>query len=233
MTSTEMWKKMDQWTWREFIALLALEFVFVIFVIKYPVQSMYERWLGNTLYSGTLTGLTIAIVLWLGLYFIALRPKKMSWTEVGVKGFPAKDWWRIALWILILIIFSVATLYLTSFLGNTMDNSKTESLKQHVTICTMIIGIVSAGIVSPYYEEIFYRGFIYRWLRTRVSMRWAIVISSLIFTFAHFPTVNAMPVNFISGVVFAWTYERTGSVVPAMIVHGVFNTIAVLLTAMS
>ncbi|WP_339273952.1 type II CAAX endopeptidase family protein [Paenibacillus sp. FSL W8-0426] len=233
MTGTEMWKKMDHWTWREFTALLALEFVFVIFVVKYPVQSMYERWLGNTLYSGTLTGLTIAIVLWLGLYFIALRPKKMSWTEVGVKGFPAKDWWRIALWILILIISSVATLYLTSFLGNTMDNSKTESLKQHVTICTMIIGIVSAGIVSPYYEEIFYRGFIYRWLRTRVSMRWAIVISSLIFTFAHFPTMNAMPVNFISGVVFAWTYERTGSVVPAMIVHGVFNTIAVLLTAMS
>lgn len=233
MTGTEMWKKMDQWTWREFITLLALEFVFVIFVIKYPVQSMYERWLGNTLYSGTLTGLTIAIILLLGLYFIALRPKKMSWTEVGVKGFPAKDWWRIALWILILIVFSVATLYLTSFLGNTVDNSKTESLKQNVTLCTMIIGIVSAGIVSPFYEEIFYRGFIYRWLRTRVSMRWAIVISSLIFTLAHFPTMNAMPVNFISGVVFAWTYERTGSVVPAMIVHGVFNTIAVLLTAMS
>lgn len=78
-----------------------------------------------------------------------------------------------------------------------------------------------------------YCGFIYRWLRTRVSMRWAIVISSLIFTLAHFPTMNAMPVNFISGVVFAWTYERTGSVVPAMIVHGVCNTIAVLLTAMS
>ncbi|WP_458127039.1 CPBP family intramembrane glutamic endopeptidase [Paenibacillus sp. Z3-2] len=64
-------------------------------------------------------------------------------------------------------------------------------------------------------------------------MRWAIVISSLIFTFAHFPTINAMPMNFISGIVLAWTYERTGSVVPAMIVHGVFNTIAVLLTAMS
>ncbi|MEC0131370.1 MULTISPECIES: CPBP family intramembrane glutamic endopeptidase [Paenibacillus] len=233
MTSTEMWKKMDQWTWREFIALLALEFVFVIFVIKYAVQSMYEQWLGNTLYSGTLTGLTIAIVLLLGLYFIALRPKKMPWTEVGVKRFSAKDWWRIALWTLILIVFSVVTLYLTSFLGNTVDNSKTESLKQNVTLFTIIIGIVSAGIVSPFYEEIFYRGFVYRWLRTRVSMSWAIVISSLIFTLAHFPTMNAMPVNFISGVVLAWTYERTGSVVPGMIVHGVFNTIAVLLTAMS
>ncbi|WP_211750385.1 type II CAAX endopeptidase family protein [Paenibacillus sp. Marseille-Q4541] len=233
MTRTEIWKKMDQWTWREFIALLTLEFVFVMFVIKNGIQSMYERWFGNTLYSGTLTGLTIAITLLLGLYFVALRPKKMSWTEVGVKGFPARDWWRIVLWTLVLIIFSLMAVYLTSFLGNTVDNSKTESLRQSVTLFTIIIGIASAGIVSPVYEEIFYRGFIYRWLRTRVSMRWAIMISSLIFTLAHFPTMNAMPVNFISGVVFAWTYERTGSVVPGMIVHGVFNTIAVLLTVTS
>ncbi|WP_018759969.1 CPBP family intramembrane glutamic endopeptidase [Paenibacillus terrigena] len=233
MTRTAIWKEKDQWTWRELIALLALEFVFVMFVIKYAIQSMYEKWLENTLYSGTLTGLTIAITLLLGLYFVALRPKKMSWTDVGVKGFPARDWWRIVLWILVLIVFSVTAVYLTSFLGNTVENSKTESLQQNVTLFTIMIGIVSAGIVSPFYEEIFYRGFIYRWLRTRVGMRWAIVISSLIFSLAHFPTMNVMPVNFISGVVFAWTYERTGSVVPGMIVHGVFNTIAVLLTVMS
>lgn len=39
-----------------------------------------------------------------------------------------------------------------------------------------------------------------------------------------------MPVNFITDVMFAWAYEKTGSVIPAMIIHGVFNTIAVLLT---
>ncbi|OPA75136.1 CAAX protease family protein [Paenibacillus selenitireducens] len=233
MNKTEMWKKMDSWTWRELVALLTLEFVFVMFVIKYAAQSMYEQWLNNTLYSGTLTGLTIAVILLLGLYFVALRPNKLSWTEVGVKTFSARDWWRILLWTLALIVLSVAAVYLTSFLGNTVDNSKTESLKQHVTLFTVLIGIVSAGIISPFYEEIFYRGFIYRWFRTRMGMGWAIVMSSLIFTAAHFPTMNAMPVNFISGVVLAWTYERTGSVVPGMIVHGVFNTIAVILTVMS
>ncbi|MEK4662946.1 type II CAAX endopeptidase family protein [Priestia sp. FSL H7-0729] len=233
MTRAVMWKKTDQWTWRELIVLLTLEFVFVMFVIKYPIQSGYEEWLDNTLYSGTLTGLTIAITLLTGLYLVALGPKKLSWREVGVKGVPLRDWWRIVLWLLILIILSVMAVYLTSFFGNTVDNSKTESLQQNVTLFTIALGIVSAGFVSPLYEEIFYRGFIYRWLRTRIRMRWAIVISALIFTLAHFPTINAMPVNFISGVVFAWTYERTGSVVPGMIVHGAFNTIAVVLTAMS
>ncbi|WP_289355499.1 type II CAAX endopeptidase family protein [Paenibacillus sp. S-12] len=230
MKITEMWKKSDPWTWREMLALQALEFVFVIVVIKYPLQQLYVEWFDNTLYAGTLTGLTIAITLILGTYFIALRPKSLSWVDVGVRAFPARVWWKIIGWILLLIIFSLAAVYLTSLLGNTVENSKTESLKQNVTLFTLFLGIVSAGIISPVYEEIFYRGFIYRWLRTRVGMGGAILISALIFTAAHYPTTNAMPVNFIGGVIFAWAYERTGSVVPAILVHSFTNTIGVLLT---
>ncbi|MCM3293202.1 CPBP family intramembrane metalloprotease [Paenibacillus sp. MER 180] len=230
MKTTEMWKKSDPWTWRQMLALLALEFVFVICVIKYPLQQLYADWLQNTLYAGTLTGLTIAITLMLGIYFVALRPQKLSWAEVGVKSFSAKDWWRIILWILALIILSLATVYLTSFLGTTVENSKTESLKQHVTLFTLLLGVISAGIISPVYEEIFYRGFIYRWLRTRVGIGGATLLSALIFTAAHYPTTNAMPVNFVGGVLFAWAYERTGSVWPGILVHGITNTIGVLLT---
>ena len=224
------WKHMDTWTGKEFTLLLLLEFIFVIVVVKYGVQSLYLSLFSNTLYSGTLTGLTIAIVLMTGLYFIALRPKNLSWKEVGVRSFSTKYWLKIPIWLLITIILSVAVVLLTSLLGNSVDNSKTESLQQNINLFTILIGIISAGVVSPVYEEIFYRGFIYRWLRVRLGMNWGIVISSLIFTIAHFPTLNAMPVNFINGVVFAWVYEKTGSAIPGMIVHGVFNTIAVLLT---
>ncbi|WP_374717417.1 lysostaphin resistance A-like protein [Neobacillus sp.] len=224
------WKQKDTWTGKEFTLLLLLEFIFVIVVVKYGVQSLYLSLFSNTLYSGTLTGLTIAIVLMTGLYLIALRPKNLSWKEVGVRSFSTKYWLKIPIWLLITIILSVAVVLLTSLLGNSVDNSKTESLQQNINLFTILIGIISAGVVSPVYEEIFYRGFIYRWLRVRLGMNWGIVISSLIFTIAHFPTLNAMPVNFINGVVFAWAYEKTGSSIPGMIVHGVFNTIAVLLT---
>ena len=77
------WKQKDTWTGKEFTLLLLLEFIFVIVVVKYGVQSLYLSLFSNTLYSGTLTGLTIAIVLMTGLYFIALRPKNLSWKEVG------------------------------------------------------------------------------------------------------------------------------------------------------
>ena len=60
------------------------------------------------------------------------------------------------------------------------------------------------------------------------------LISSIIFTVVHIPTYNTLPVNFLSGVVFAWLYEKTNSIfLSAMIAHALFNFIAVLLTFMS
>lgn len=225
------WKKQDDWTWKEFAALLVLEFVFVIGFLKFTVKPVYSEWLGDELYAGTLMGLTIAAVLLLGVYFIALRPKRLSWSEVGVRSFSAKHWGRILLWTVLLIMGSVLLMVLTSFIGNTYENSKTEAMQQNVTFLTVFIAFVSAAIISPLYEEIFYRGFLYRWLRTRIGMRGAIFLSSLIFTIVHIPTYNAMPVNFLSGIVFAWAYERTNSIWPAVIVHGLVNGVAVVLTA--
>lgn len=104
MNRAKTWNKMDKWRWRELIVLLALEFIFVVYVVKYPIQTMYERWLENTLYSGTLTGLTIAIILLLELYIVALRPKKLAWQELSLTSFPVKYWWKIVLWLLVLIV---------------------------------------------------------------------------------------------------------------------------------
>lgn len=228
--SVEKWKQQDGWTWKEFISLMLIEFIFVIGFIKFLMKPVYMHWLGDELYAGTLIGLTIAVVLISGLYFIALRPQRLSWSEVGLRVFPAKDWGRIFLWTFVLIICNILVMELTLLLGNTYENSKTEAIQQNITLFTVLIAFVSAAIISPIYEEIFYRGFIYRWLRTRLGIRSALIISALIFTVAHIPTYNAMPVNFLGGLIFAWAYERTNSVWPAVIVHGLLNGIAVLLT---
>ncbi|TVX91737.1 CPBP family intramembrane glutamic endopeptidase [Paenibacillus agilis] len=227
------WKTQDNWTWKEFAALLLLEFGFVIGVIKFVVAPMYTEWLSNELYSGTLMGLTIAVVLLLGVYVIALRPQKLSWSEVGLRSFPAKDWWRIIGWTLLYLVGSVIVMEMSVLLvGNSYDNSKTEAMQQNVTVLAVSISFITAAIISPIYEEIFYRGFLYRWLRTRLGIGGGILISSLIFTIIHIPTYNAMPVNFLCGVITAWAYERTNSIWPAIIIHSVLNAIAVLLTSL-
>ena len=226
------WKEQDQWGTKEFIVLLLLEFIVVIGCIKYLVQPLYFRWLENELYAGTLTGLSIALILMLGIYFIALRPHNLSWTEIGMRKFALKDWKLVFLFSVALLIGAVILVFLTSFIGNTWENSKTEALQQNINLITIGIAFISAAIISPIYEEIFYRGFLYRWLRTRIGFIGALLLSSTIFMIVHIPTYNVMPVNFLSGFIFALAYERTNSIWPSIIIHGVTNGIMVVLTSL-
>lgn len=222
----------DHWGLKEFILLLLLEFVIGVGIIKFVIKPIYDLWIGHELYALALMGITIAITLLLGIYFIALRPKKLPWSDIGLRKFALKDWKSIFLYSIILLVGTVMIVLITSFLGDSIDNSKTDTFQQDVTTFTFLITFISAAIISPIYEEIFYRGFIYRWLRTRVGLIWAILLSSTIFTAIHIPTYNAMPVNFFSGIIFALTYEKTNSIWPAVIVHGSTNGIMVLLTAL-
>ncbi|MGD6846454.1 CPBP family intramembrane glutamic endopeptidase [Rossellomorea aquimaris] len=226
------WREQDPWGWKEFVLLMLLEFGLVIGCIKFVVKPLYSDWLGNELYAGTLMGLTIAIILLLGVYLIALRPKQLSWSEVGVKAFNVKDWKIIIIYSVILLVGAVIIVVLTSFIGNSWENSKTEAMQQNATFFTILIAFISAAIISPIYEEIFYRGFLYRWLRTRIGLTGALVLSSLIFTIIHIPTYNVMPVNFFSGILFALAYERTNSIWPSVLIHGLTNGIMVLLASL-
>ncbi|MFC4403852.1 CPBP family intramembrane glutamic endopeptidase [Gracilibacillus xinjiangensis] len=226
------WKDKDHWGSKEFILLILLEFVFVIGFIKCIVQPIYSDWFDNDLYAGTLMGLTIAITLILGVYFIAIRPKKLSWSEVGIRSFQMKDWKMIVLYSLAIMVGGVIIIVLTSFIGNTWENSKTEAVQQNVNLFTVLIAFLSAAVISPIYEEIFYRGFLYRWFRTRIGLYGAILLSSAVFTIVHIPTYNIMPVNFFSGIIFALAYERTNSILPSIIIHGLTNGLMVILTVM-
>ncbi|WP_282137283.1 CPBP family intramembrane glutamic endopeptidase [Rossellomorea aquimaris] len=226
------WNEQDPWGWKEFILLMLLEFGLVIGCIKFVVKPLYSGWLDNELYAGTLMGLTIAIILLSGVYLIALRPKQLSWSEVGVKAFNVKDWKIIIIYSVILLVGAVIIVVLTSFIGNSWENSKTEAMQQNATFFTILLAFISAAIISPIYEEIFYRGFLYRWLRTRIGLTGALLLSSLIFTIIHIPTYNVMPVNFFSGILFALAYERTNSIWPSVLIHGLTNGIMVLLASL-
>lgn len=226
------WKNQDNWGWREFILLLLVEFVVVIGIIKWLVKPMYAHLFRNELYAGTLTGFTIAITLVFGVYFIALRPKKLSWREVGITSISLKQWKTILCYSVLLMIGALLIVVLTSFIGISVENSKTQAIQQNITFFTVLIAFLSAAVISPIYEEIFYRGFLYRWLRTRLGLVGAIILSSFIFTIAHIPTYNVMPVNFFSGIIFALAYERTNSIWPSIIIHGLTNGMMVLLTSL-
>ncbi|HIW33556.1 MAG TPA: CPBP family intramembrane metalloprotease [Candidatus Paenibacillus intestinavium] len=219
----------DPWNWKTFVSLIFLEFIIVMFFVKTYIQSFYSVWFDNTLYSGTLTGLTIAIILMLGLYYIAIYPQRLTWSILGLRRFPMAHWKTILLTTAFLMIVGTLVLIVTSYFGNATENSKTDSLMQNINLFTLAIALISAAVISPIYEEIFYRGFIYCWLRNRIGVGGGMIVSAFIFMIAHYPTTNTMPLNFLDGLVLAWIYERTGSIWPAVIVHGLINGLTIVI----
>lgn len=221
------WKRKDPWNGKTFLLLMLLEFGLVMILVKGHLQPLYDQWLGNSLFSGTLTGAVIALILLTGGYFIALRPQNETWLAVGVRPFRKKDWGIIILCVLFLLAAGTAVMAAVSFFGVSYENSKTDTLTGDIAPSAILLALVSAAVISPVYEEIFYRGFIYRWLRTRLGVGTGILLSSLIFTAAHYPVTNAMPVNFLDGIVFAWAYEKTHSIWPGVIIHGAVNAVSI------
>jgi membrane protease YdiL (CAAX protease family) len=82
-------------------------------------------------------------------------------------------------------------------------------------------------VVVPIGEEIFFRGFVYGGLRARWGVPAALIVSTVFFAAVHFQLVHGFPI-FLLGGVFALVYQRTGSLLPAIVAHGLNNVVAVL-----
>ena len=233
MNKNDIFFSTSPWGWKELTKLLLLILLIVPIFIEYLLKGYLKDVFQNDLYAGTLIGLIMAIIFMIGLYSVALKPNKLSWQEVGLKRFSRNYWLPIIGWSFGLIVISVVLVIVMEFLlGVGPENSKSDSLQSRITPLNFLIAFVSAAIISPIYEEIFYRGFLYRFFRGKFGIALSMFLSSFIFMIVHIPTFNTLPVNFISGMLFAWTYEKSGSIVPAILIHGIFNGIAIILTSL-
>jgi len=95
---------------------------------------------------------------------------------------------------------------------------------------------VSAAVVAPILEEGIFRGLMQTVILNVLgrSQRWAVVVvSALIFSLVHVGQPwQVLPGLFVLGVVLGWLYERTGSLLPSIIVHAGFNAFNIGLVLM-
>jgi membrane protease YdiL (CAAX protease family) len=88
--------------------------------------------------------------------------------------------------------------------------------------------LISAVLVAPVLEEFFFRGLVQTWLLAvwGGAKRWPVVLTAAaVFSVVHLGAVtwHALPGLFVLGIVLGWLYERTGSLLPAVLVHMAFN----------
>jgi membrane protease YdiL (CAAX protease family) len=89
-------------------------------------------------------------------------------------------------------------------------------------------GIVLITIIGPVFEEILFRGTITKILLNHYSPAKALLISALLFGAVHVNPVQILGAGLI-GLLLAWIYYQTASLLPCLIIHIINNSTSVVL----
>ncbi|MGI8575075.1 MAG: CPBP family intramembrane glutamic endopeptidase [Egibacteraceae bacterium] len=95
--------------------------------------------------------------------------------------------------------------------------------------------ILSAVLLAPVAEELFFRGLLFQALRVRLGATGGILISGLVFGAVHVSAASALAnglvvaVTTLLGVGFAWAFHRYGSLLVPVLAHMTVNLISTVL----
>ncbi|MFM8734315.1 MAG: lysostaphin resistance A-like protein [Pirellulales bacterium] len=91
--------------------------------------------------------------------------------------------------------------------------------------------VISAIVAAPVAEELFFRKVLQGWLEKRLAgdQLAPVLVSALAFAAAHADQGLAYVPLFPLGLVLGTIAQRTGSIVPCILLHGLFNAVSVAL----
>ena len=146
-----------------------------------------------------------------------LKGDKRIWSPVSV----AYLGWSVVIGLatIFLIDFVMSKLsFLPDWMGATFDVLQSGWL-----------GIICISVLGPVLEEMLFRGAITKVLLQKYSPVKAIILSALIFGIFHINPAQVVGAV-LSGVLFAWLYYKTGSLVPGILIHILNNSLSVFLS---
>ena len=121
-----------------------------------------------------------------------------------------------------------------------IEQNQAEQFKKQFSLMPgdtfgQLLFLIGGGLLAPIGEETLFRGYVFNAIRlTFLSKRWGIVlaylVSALLFASIHIFGVTqgavalVVPIFFIA-LVLAWGMHRTGSLLPGIVAHALFNSI--------
>lgn len=92
------------------------------------------------------------------------------------------------------------------------------------------VGILAIAVLGPILEELLFRGAVTKVLLKQYAPAKAILISALIFGIFHINPVQVVAA-FLIGLLLAWVYYKTASLIPCIVMHILNNSLSVYLSA--
>ena len=168
------------------------------------------------------------VVVFGALYAVLIRARGFTWADLGWKPVP---WSWLAAGAAASVGIYVALISVQLLIGKV--TGEVNWLPAPLPLFTPSVfgfaaSLVFGAVTVPVAEELLFRGVLYRWLRDRWGTSAGILLSALVFALLHPPAAGATVQIFIIGMALAWFYERSGSLWPSVVLHGVNNAVGLV-----
>jgi len=224
------------WNFMEAVIAVIL-LIPLILILIIPIAYLIDRSMGEVFFSpsgisnfGFTLGYFVQTAAFLILlWFFVFYRNRASWYDLGIRSFNLLKG-------VFLLIFGIIVTFIIHITYNAIFRSiipwdtgqtKIMQLIENENISIIMLFIV-AVIIAPFCEELFFRGFLYPAFKKKMRVLPAMFLSSILFAVFHFePAVLILLLGM--GFVLAFIYEKTGSLIPSILLHLLYNLAAIII----
>jgi len=209
-----------------FVQFSLMIFLVICFLTKYR-------------YPKQLSAANFAAVLSPGSIPIDTAQEKRA-TPMALLGISAK-WWGTSfrqalrgyiLFFPVLIVLVLISQVGTKFFGLPFQSHPLVQPLLETGNNSLIWPLFAIGIfLGPLAEELFFRGLLFPALKSNVSVFWAVSISAALFATLHLNWAGWLPI-FGLGILLAYSYEKTGSLLVPIFIHVIHNSLFLTFTVL-
>lgn len=157
-----------------------------------------------------------------------LRPAGIGFVKAMGLRVPADAWRSLTVVVLALLALAALVVWLLTLAGASLGVTShwSEWFDEQLVwgdASTVAANLVGAVILAPLFEEAVFRGLLFATLRRVLGFAGAAGLSAAIFAVAHGYGALGFIDVLLSGILWAWAFERTGSLVPGIVAHAVTN----------
>ncbi len=164
----------------------------------------------------------LELLLLVPVWWLAMRKYQVGWRDLGLRGFGGTALGLGCGLMLLSYLFNLVYSLILAQFNLRMQADLSPLLAELSSPWLFLLGAV---VVAPVVEEVFFRGFLFAGLRGRYGWQKAALISAALFAAVHLQLTAVVPI-FLLGLIFAFLYEQSGSIWPAVLMHVSSNALA-------
>jgi len=211
---------------------------FLVLIVTFLVVQSYPWWgpqvLAYLVYRGlvpaTLAGefvftYLIQFAAMVGsVLFLALVVRRSSLSHLGLKRTTRTQLirWGIGGGFMLFALILVMGLVLEKVFPQMPPQAFEWVLRQVSSTKEFVVLLVIVSVIAPLAEELYFRGFVYPVFRRYTGVTAGIILSGVFFGAAHFDVWRFIPLS-LGGALLALVYEKSGSIFPCWLTHGLWN----------